>query len=109
MGASGIASGRKPSRDRIKTLRARGVGVDISVSVGSGDGVCVNVDVGMKAGVEEGLLFEDWHANRNKKRSGRIFFIYCKNKKTTTPAMPRQAMNIAMPTINHRMFPLLSS
>jgi hypothetical protein len=31
----------------------------VSVSVGSGDGVCVNVDVGIKTGVEEGILFED--------------------------------------------------
>jgi hypothetical protein len=61
--------------DRIKTRRARGVGVGVSVSVGSGDGVCVIVDVGIKAGVEDGIRFEDWHANINKKRSGRIFFI----------------------------------
>src|SRR5688572_4411775 len=43
MGASAIASGRKPSMDRIRTRLARGAGVN--VKVGSGVKVAVEYDV----------------------------------------------------------------
>jgi len=54
IGASGMASGRKPSMERIKTRRARGVGVGVMeglrvvVAVGRrvAVGVCVGVSVG---------------------------------------------------------------
>jgi len=49
MGASEMASGRKPSMDRISTRRARGAGVGVKVgvevAVAGGAEVCVAVGV----------------------------------------------------------------
>ena len=51
MGARGMASGRKPSMDRISTRRARGAGVGVRVCVG----VVVNVGEGGAVAVEVGV------------------------------------------------------
>ena len=53
MGASEMASGRKPSMDRISTRRARGAGVGVKVGVEAAvaGGVAVCVAVGVAVGV----------------------------------------------------------
>ena len=73
MGASAIASGRKPSMDRIKTLRARGVGV--GVRVGSGVKVCVGGLVAVKVGIAVEIESGVWHAIKKIKRIKTMRFI----------------------------------
>ena len=74
MGASEMASGRRPSMDRIITRFARtaGVGVKVGSGVSVGGGVSVAVSVGVTLGVEVCVavgalkagtpMFENWHA-----------------------------------------------
>jgi len=76
MGASAIASGRRPSMDRITTRRARGaavgatVGVDVSVAVCVAVTVAVNVGGSVAVSVAVGGVRGDpgrlgiWQANR---------------------------------------------
>ena len=54
MGASGMASGRKPSMERIRTRRAGGAGVGVKVGSGVRVGVEVRVGVGVRVGVAVG-------------------------------------------------------
>ena len=71
MGASEIASGRKPSMDRISTRRARGAGVGVMVSVGVNVNVGVTVIVAVGDGVNvAGCNFMPlgiWQAKSNKR------------------------------------------
>ena len=55
MGASGIASGRKPSMDRISTRRARGAGVAVAVIVGDNVNVGRIVAVAVAVDVDDGV------------------------------------------------------
>jgi hypothetical protein len=52
IGASEMASGRRPSMDRINTRRARGAGVAVMVGVRVSVGVAVTVSVAVALGVD---------------------------------------------------------
>jgi len=91
MGAREMASGRKPSMDRISTRRARGAGVGVIVSVGVNVSVGIGVSVAVADGVEvdgcKPMPFGNWQAKSRrmiklKRMVLRVFMIYTYNKKT---------------------------
>lgn len=97
MGASEMASGRKPSMDRISARRARGAGVGVMVSVGVNVnvGVTVDVEVTVIVAVDEGVNVADngarllgiWQAKRSRKarvvrRRVRVFIRLSYNKQS---------------------------